>query len=518
MPNDKQYKNKKEDKNRNNSGNPSSDKKNDSIDGGQSFQFVHVAEKLFSLADKASPDVNVVSSRITDFFDKLFLEEEKSILVGVSGGVDSTCLFDALYNLSTVLPIRLAAAHFNHKLRGKASDGDADFARNLARDYGVKFYESEGDVLAFSEANGASVETAARILRYRFLERIAKSADFDFVATAHTKDDLAETFFINLFRGSGLTGLRGIPAIRAISKKIKIIRPMIDVRKSEIESYAKARNLTFREDSSNASLVYTRNRIRKDLIPKIEKEYSPAIIETVARTARFIAEADAFVEAKVKAAIPSIIERKTKERLSIKVGLLKTYNDFMKGEILQSILKSNFNVGQISLDYVERLISLADSETGATVFLPNSLIALKDRAFLILSRETKNDALDVEVEKTGKFDVGDYFLELKEVGRIDVAFIDNPNVEFFDYDLIPFSLKVRSRREGDKFYPLGSPGEKLLSDFLIDRKIPLIDKKKIPILSSRTEIIWVCGLAISDKFKVTDKTERFLRAELIEKL
>ncbi len=447
-------------------------------------------------------------------FNELFFDSNSKVLLGVSGGADSMAMLDAFANLTRELPgMSLSIAHFNHKLRGEESEGDKELVTDAARKYNLPIFVSGSNVKLMAEQKGLSLEAAARILRYRFFERVIKRKNIEYLITAHNADDTVETFFLNLFRGSGITGLAGIPHKRHLVKDAAIVRPFLIFRKKELTEYCRKRKIQWREDSSNASTAFKRNKIRHELLPLIEKDFCPAIFSVVSRTQKFLRQIDDYIYFDVREAVQKLVFNKSKSRFSIRLSVLKTYDDFLQGEIIQSLLKNNFDIPGASLNLIERVLALEESSVGSYVEINKKYLVLRDRDSLIFSK--KNESFDAyeAIEKEGAFKVGDYTLSLKKVGKKSVKITDNPNIEYFDYDLVPSLLYLRSKKPGDTFQPIGMVGTVKISDYLTNIKMPIIDKKNVLVLASKSDIIWVCGFRASDKFKITDDTEKYLKAE-----
>lgn len=442
----------------------------------------------------------------------LFIGDSSEIVVAVSGGVDSVTLLDTMVLLSEKHDYRLAVAHFNHDLRGDSSLRDERFVKKLAEKYRLPFYSSRGRVRQYSEKKSISIEQAARILRYLFLERTAHNVKSGLIATAHMSDDSAETFLINLIRGSGITGLCGIPPKRQMGKNVAIIRPFLQHSKEDLKTYARQRGLRWCEDESNSLLYYTRNKIRLDLIPKLQKDFNPSIIETINRSARLINGAEAFIAEHVKLMLNDMIIDKSSERYAIKIPLLQTVEDFLKGEIIQASLMKHFQIQAVSMATVERIIDLAESPPGAMVEITKNIYVLKDRIKLIFIRRQSSAEVNMKIDREGDYKINNKFFHFKKTAKRLVDYNDDPDEEYFDFDLLPLKLQLRNWQQGDSFVPLGMDGSMKVSDFLINNKVALSDKRDVVVLATKSEIVWICGMRINDRYKVTKQTKRVLKA------
>ncbi len=446
---------------------------------------------------------------------KAYIEPGGKILLAVSGGVDSIVLLDALALLTQKIRFSLYVAHFNHKLRGLSADADEGLVRNICKEYNLHFYSGSGNVRQYSSKNGISIEHAARILRYNFFERTARNIGVDIVATAHNEDDLVETFFINLFRGSGLTGLSSMPSKRKFVKNVTLVRPFLQFNKSILYNYAKIRKLAWNEDETNALLNYTRNKVRHDLLPKLINEYNPSIIEVINRTAELIQGADEVIKDLVVKNISNILDESSNDRFYIKINMLLTYNKFMQGEFLQFAWNKYFRLQPLSLAVIDRILELIDKQTGSICEISSGYIVLRDRNHLVFTKKIKEFDTSVIIEKIGNHKIGRYKFSIKEVSRQEMKFSQDKFTEYIDADFMNPYFEIRNKKEGDIFLPLGAPGEMKLSDFLTNSKVSLIDKSNILILTNKIDILWVIGHRISDKCKVTKETKKILQLKFI---
>ncbi|MEJ5244748.1 MAG: tRNA lysidine(34) synthetase TilS [Bacteroidota bacterium] len=444
----------------------------------------------------------------------MLIDGASKIVLAVSGGVDSMTLLDVMAILAEKYQFKLAVAHFNHNLRGADSNKDLDFVKNEAKNYGIPFYFASGKVKKYAEKNSISIETAARVLRYNFFERVSRNFNADFVATAHTANDSVETFFINLFRGSGLTGLCGIPFRRQLIKDVLLIRPLIDFKKNELIEYANIRNIKWREDNSNSLLEYTRNKVRLDLIPKLENDFNPSIIDVINRTTRLIQSADRIIHNYVKKHLPDIIENVSSDSFCFNIPILSTFDKFVQGEMIQTAFLKYFRLSPPSLAKIDRILDLIDSETGAFFEITKSITVAKDRNHLVFFRNFEKKEINLIINKIGTYTINGYKIHLQEVNKRQVKLSNSPNEEYLDFDLVPSLLYVRNWKDGDSFQPLGMQGTVKISDFLTNQKISFLERSKILVLCSKNDIIWVIGKRISEKYKIKEDTKRFLKIEL----
>ncbi|MDR0926787.1 MAG: tRNA lysidine(34) synthetase TilS [Ignavibacteria bacterium] len=477
-------------------------------------------ERLLTPAQRNDPFFQNFYRKIEKFVvTEMLVEKGSKVVVGVSGGVDSVVMLDIMANLSDKYHFALFVAHYNHNLRAEASDNDAAFVKELAASYNIPFYWASGKVAQYAEKNDMSIEEAARFLRYFFFERTTRTIKADFLATAHNLEDSAETFLLNLLRGTGLTGLSGIPAKRQFIKDVILIRPLLTIHKQQIHEYAEKRGLEWHEDETNVQLKYTRNKIRLDLLPKLSQDFSPSVVDIINRSAKLIQGADRIIHDYVRTHLPTILFDVSNDSISIKVPLFKTFDEFIRGEMLQTILMKYFRMMPPSMKMIDRILKLDSSDTGAVCEINKTIMAVRDRNSIVITKKQVPTITNEKISKTGKFQIANLTFVLKQVALEEVEYNANPKVEFVDYDLVSEVLTVRNWEHEDIINPLGMDGSMKISDFLMNEKIPVLDKPNVLVLTtSSNEIIWVCKYRISDKYKVTDTTQHILRIELKEKL
>lgn len=447
----------------------------------------------------------------------LHVEKEARVLVGVSGGVDSIVLLDLLANVAQNYRIKIAIAHFDHELRGSNSEQDAKFVKTLAERYGFRCFWTSGNVKSYADKNQLSIEQSARLLRYKFFEKVLTNEKFDFLALAHNADDSVETFFINLFRGTGLTGLSGIPAKRNITKNAYLIRPIQLMTKKQIKEYAENRNLSWREDESNAESIYTRNKVRNELIPFIEKEFNPAAIQAITRATRLIHNADKFIGDRVKDYIDKVAEYNTTTGvMKLHIGSLQSYNSFIQGEIFLMSLQKHLKMQSMSMNYIDQVLNLPSKEIGTTITIADGMKVLRDRDYLILKKAKLSETVNKRIIREGEHKFSNFVLKFSIVDTEEIRLGENKNVEYFDSEFMPILLNIRKWTNGDTFQPLGMQGNVKLSDYFINNKINQFDKDKSLVLTDGVDIMWVVGNRIAEKYKITDDSTEILKVEFIE--
>lgn len=431
--------------------------------------------------------------------EKLFSVSDK-ILLAVSGGIDSIVLCD----LFDKAGLKFGIAHCNFKLRGKESDKDEKFVESLATKYNVTFHSITFKTDAFAKKNKLSIQVAARELRYNWFEEVKQEFKYKYIATAHHLDDSIETFFINFTRGTGISGLHGI-----LPKQGDIIRPMLFATKADVETYAKKHKLKHREDSSNVSDKYTRNKIRHHIIPLL-KELNPAFEKSASTTIQHLIDVETVYKTEIENKRSSIVKTEngiTKITIASlqKLTPLHTY--------LYEFLKPfNFNTSN-----VEEIIVALNGESGKQFFSETHRL-IKDRNTLLVQPLTiqPEEVQSFKINKEQSELVSDSLkLEFKIFALEKYQPVNSDSVASLDFDKLHFPLELRKWQHGDVFYPLGMKGKKKkLSDFFIDKKLSLYQKENCRLLTSEGKIAWIIGLRIDDRFKVSPKTSKIYQATL----
>lgn len=414
-------------------------------------------------------------------------------LLAISGGIDSMVMLDLFHREK----LNYAILHCNFQLRGGESDGDEEFVRHVAQNKGVRLYIRKFDTKKFAEDHGISIQMAARDLRYNWFCEESRRLNADAVVTAHQKDDAVETFFINLSRGTGIKGLAGINA-----RSGNIIRPLLFLSRQEISFYAQKEHIEWREDSSNASDKYIRNKIRHLIIPQANQAI-PGFSEAVFRTITQLKSTACLLEKTAKEFIDRAL-RKTGNSVEIIIDEIKKVfpADIILFEILQ---KYGFNY-----DTTCQLIRAIDGQPGKR-FLSASHEITVDRSVVIIQ------PLQPASEMT--FIIPENTAVIEYPVRLIFSVIPNNNqiipkdncIASFDRNNLKFPLTLRKWKKGDYFIPFGMKGRKKLSDFFTDHKIPVPDKKKIWILESGGDIVWIIGMRTDERYRVTRSTRDILQ-------
>jgi len=426
--------------------------------------------------------------------DNLPFLKDKKLLLAISGGIDSVVLI----HLFKQLGHDIAIAHCNFNLRGEESDGDERFVRNLAKENSIKIFVTSFDTKRFADDSKLSVQIAARQLRYTWFTELLQQNSLDHLLTAHHLDDSIETFLINFTRGTGLEGLTGIPQVNNTT-----VRPLLPFTRAEIEDYAKENNIKWREDSSNASHKYLRNKLRHDVVPVL-KELNPSFASSFVQTLQNLQQAQSLVQDAAILVYKQVVTDRDNQK-HIDILQLKRLPNY-KAYLYQWLMPFGFTAW-------EDIYNLTEAQTGK-IILSGSYRLLKDREVLILEPLPQNDGTVYAIEK----EQGEIENPIRlKIRRVEVMLVDSTkNVVFVNNQLIKFPLFVRKWQEGDYFYPLGMNGQKKkVSKYFKDEKLSLSDKENIWLLCSENEIVWVIGMRADDRFKVTEYTTQILKIEVL---
>ncbi len=451
--------------------------------------------------------------------ERQLIDPKDALLVAVSGGVDSVVLLDLLRQVQFEWKLRLKIIHLNHGIRGSEADLDEAFVRSLAERLQIEGIFEKQDVPAYQEEHGLGLEEAAREVRYRFYERILAETGFKKVALGHQKNDQAETILANFLRGAGANGLSGIRAQRG-----PFIRPLLWASREEILHYAEERRLDFNEDTSNADVGYRRNRIRHELLPYLKEHFNPEIVEHTSRLGDVFSEMESFLIAKARETAESCILLQNQSKIILDIGEFSKYFNIIRKYILRDFLqKMGVEESYLTFKMYEALLNLAaKGRKGRKIPVTRDVTVLVDHAGLVIQKNQPfpNILLAIEpgrkyaLEKYGMIFLSRFSADPREFHQ----FSGNPAVEWVDWNLLQGKeLSLHPWREGDWFSPLGLTGQKKISDFLIDEKIPFHERKRVLVFTADGEIVWVCGLRLDNRFRVTEATTKSLKLT-IEKI
>ncbi|MEW9081739.1 tRNA lysidine(34) synthetase TilS [Caldanaerobacter subterraneus] len=440
------------------------------------------------------------------------IEKDDKIVMGISGGPDSLCMLDVLFNLKGKFNLKLYVVHVNHMIRGEDAKKDAEFVENLCKDLDLPFFLFEENVPYLAKKMGLSEEQAGRYVRYKAFEETLKRVGGNKIAVAHNKNDVAETVLLNILRGTGLRGLIGIKPVNG-----NIIRPLIEIERREIEKYLKDKNLHPRIDHTNYEDLYTRNKIRLKVIPYIEEVFKIDLVENLSRMAAILLEEDDYLEAKCEEVFNQICEINGEE-IKVDVDALKSQHTAIKRRLVRRMyFYVKGETDGLEYGHVEDVLNLLDKPTSSKIDLPFEIEALKMYNNLVIrKKKTKEKVKFKEVLKipgvTTIEGIGKFKAYVVDISQVD-DFNKGEYIKFFDYDKIKGEIVVKSREDGDRFSPLGMRGTKKLKEFFIDEKIPREERDYIPLVAIGKEIVWVVGYRMSEKFKVDKNTSKVLVIE-----
>lgn len=430
---------------------------------------------------------------------KAFIEKENlcrpddHIVLGVSGGMDSMVMAELFLRAG----YDIFLAHCNFQLRGHEADQDEDLVRDFAGKHHIPFFVKHFDTAAFAESKGISIQMAARELRYTWFEELLAKEGFDRVATAHHLDDSIETFFINLLRASGVSGLTGIRPGNG-----KLIRPLLFAAKEDIAVYCEKEKIPFREDQSNQSLKYLRNRIRHRLLPELQN-IDPNYRQAIRASMKNLKEADKVYNKVIRGLSEEIVRRDEEGKVYIPIDAL------ISRQPLNTILFELIRPFGFTLADIESIVDALDDIPGKQ-FYSSTHRLLADREFLIIRKLEKENARKIYLIRENTDEIKMPVRLRIEKQNIDAHF-EIPRdaaIACLDFDKLDFPLEMGKWKEGDSFQPLGMKGTKKLSDFFVDEKFSRIAKEETWVLRSKGEIVWVIGHRIDERFKLAPESSK----------
>ncbi len=444
------------------------------------------------------------------------------VLVGVSGGPDSMVLLFVLNQLAVELGISLGVAHLNHLLRGAQADRDARTVEKAAIDLGLPHHITSAHVTKVKRGLGLSPEEAARRVRYAFFKKTMIDAGYNKLALGHHLNDNAEQMLMALLRGSGPKGLSGIMPMR----QNRIIRPLIQVSRPQIEAFARQNKITFVTDASNRDLRFVRNRVRHRLLPLLTAEYNPRIERQLSQLAEVMRTEDEWIEGLVDASYAGALTHHAKGRLSFRINALQGMHPALVRRCLRrALLELTGTLRQIGFVHIQSIQALLEQgKDGKSVHLPRGIRASRSRNGLDLMligdhpRQPANHPnmaptviqgpfpCTVKVESLG---IGLRF-EIRQPDSLPRWGDTGSRQAFFDLNRLSPPLVLRGKLPGDRFVPLGASGSQKIKKFFIDHGIRREERASIPILADQQRIIWLVGWRIDERAKVTPTTSKVL--------
>ncbi len=425
---------------------------------------------------------------------------KKRTLLALSGGMDSVVLAEVLYQMG----VDFSIAHCNFQLRGEESNGDEALAKSLAEKYKAPFFTTKFDTAAYISEHKVSTQVAARELRYKWLEQTRIDNKYDYLATAHHLNDNIETVLHNFIKGTGIKGLRGM-----LPKVGILIRPLLNVSREEISAFQKEHDLSYREDSSNASDKYTRNKIRHHLVPLIQ-EINPGFEAGFVDRLKVFNDLEKLYTTNIQKINKQLFEKRGND---VYIPILKLKKLNSKRSILFEYLQPHgFNASQ-----VDDILDTLENESGRQFLSPTARL-IKDRQFLILTHSAQTDFTAILINKDDKeVKLSNGTLSVSVEDALKLTIKKDKAYAYLDIDKLEFPLMLRQWKKGDYFYPFGMKlKKKKVSKYFKDQKIPIHEKQMIRILESGKKVCWIAGERPDERFKVTDKTKHVLVLHLKE--
>ena len=434
---------------------------------------------------------------------KNFIEENKliekgdSIVSAVSGGSDSVFMLEMLLAIKDDYNLKIIVSHVNHGLRGAEAQRDEDFVKKLAEKNRLIYEVEHIDMAGYAKEHSLTCEEAGRKLRYLFFEEIKEKYKADKVAIAHNENDVAETTFLNIFRGTGLDGLESIPLRRDF-----YIRPILCFEKSEILDFLKENNIHYVDDSTNFTNDYKRNMIRNEIIPFIKKNFNENIVSSMSRLASIAKENNLYLEDIINDKYINIVNANTISREGF-----NELNHYEKTLVLRKFLRENLNyLNNISKDNIEDMINLISLDSGKKYDIDGKHYLVNDFDKTIFKKLDINE-LSEEISLDFKLD------KVYNIYGSKFKFVLSDKIlskKYLDYDLLTGKLSLRNRRSGDRFNPFGMKGSKKIKDYFVDKKVSSDDRSKVLFLMNGDEIAYVVGFDIADKYRASSKTKNYL--------
>ena len=451
----------------------------------------------------------------------------EAVLAGVSGGVDSVTLLWCLTKLAERFSItRIGVAHLDHGLRGQAAEADMALVRRLAGDYGLPFHGQRADVAGFANKHRFSLEDAARRMRYDFFDQTARTHGYDRIATAHHSDDNAEQVLMGLLRGSGPTGLSGIPPVR----EGRIIRPLLNLTRAELEATAVREHLAYNNDATNNDVTFLRNRVRHELIPYLRENFNINISKNLNRLADICRHEDAWLKQTVGEKFAGILLSEKADEVVLSVPLLMKQPRALQRRLIRwALAMIRGDLSRITFAQTEKVVDCLDTPQQVRLDLPGGIVTAKSGDQLVFcSSPVWRKAMTGPIFAYDLFvsGAGNKSLTIPEIKvRIDFTVLDRrdtddltghgTDVACFDLEQLTFPLTVRNVLPGDRFVPLGMNGHQKVKDFFINHKVPRRKRLSCPVVVSDGRIIWLAGFRTADPVRVTSATTRLLRAALV---
>jgi tRNA(Ile)-lysidine synthase len=450
------------------------------------------------------------------------LDKGERVIVAVSGGPDSVTLLKVLAMFTEEYGLTLITAHLNHGLRKEACD-EEQFVRSISEDMGIAFECRSVDINSLRKGTGKSIEDISREVRYQFLNEVVRKRHAQKIALGHNLNDQIETVLINFLRGSGPEGLKGMMPVR----DSLYIRPLLCISSQEILSFIESHKMQYVTDASNTESVYLRNRIRHSLIPQLKK-YNPNLEKSLNNMAKLMCLQDEYMKTVAHTILSewNIIQARDEVRISI--SALRMYHEAVQNQVVKELLRKMTPDGQgIGYAHIKAVVDLCFSDhPGGYVDLPHAIVVRRAYDSLIISRGMKSKQRSIyekrdEIHYEVTFPGSVYIVELGKtlhsefVKHPDGIYQGGQNTVFMDYDRIIAPVIIRTAKPGDRIQPLGMRGTKKIKSYFIDEKVPINVRNETLLLLDQESVIWIAGMRLSERVKISNKTRRVLKVEIV---
>lgn len=453
------------------------------------------------------------SKVLRNIIDYNMIDAAETVLAAVSGGPDSMAMLMSLVNLREKLGYRLVIAHVNHGVRGEAADRDQSFVESVAGALEIPYHATNVDMAAYGRELGISSEEAGRLLRYDFFRKVLSEYGNGKIAVAHNMNDQAETVLFRIMRGTGIDGIKGMSF-----NQDGIIRPLLNVTRDEIEEYIEQNGIETVVDHTNLQTVYTRNRIRLELLPYIRDNFNPNIIEGLFRMSLLAGEDSSIIEEAVEKKYRSVVKNENKNSIIFFSDKFEAESQAIRNRLIRrAVLFVRGTLHGIEEKHISAVAELFHSgRTGASIDLPGGIIALVTYDDLSIERSRSKAEVLPEVElHPGSNEIPEWGLivALEHIENME-AHARGSFSAIIDRNKLEGQLVLRQRKEGDRFSPVGLNGSKKLKDHFIDKKIPRAERDLVPIIADSKGIVWVVGHSVDRRLMTDKNTTEYLRIKI----